>query len=298
VWEETKTRKAFFLPSPVTKHTFRNKPFFLKRDELIHPDFSGNKARKFHYFLTRNFPDVHTVVSYGSAQSNAMYTLSVLAKMRGWRFVYAVHHIAPALKADPHGNYNAALANGMELMEGYEALENWKSQKGVLFIEEGGRQREAQEGVKLLADEIAAWQHERRIERLHVFLPSGTGTTALFLQKHLPASVRVFTVPCVGDEAYLRQQFRMLEADEASYPVILPPPKRYRFGKLYKEHYAMWQELRDETGVTFELLYDPVGWHTLLHHGLLEHDVPLLYVHQGGLKGNESMVRRYCEAPR
>jgi len=287
----------FSLPSPVTEHTFRNYPFFLKRDDLIHPAFSGNKARKFFYFLTRRFPDVHTIVSYGSAQSNAMYSLSVLAKMRGWRFVYAAHHITPALKADPHGNFKAALANGMELIEGYEAINVWKERPGVLFIEEGGRMREAEEGLKRLADEIVAWQNERRIERLNVFLPSGTGTTALFLQKHLPASVTVFTVPCVGDAAYLHKQFRMLENEASYYPVILTPPKRYRFGKLYQEHYAMWQALRNETGVTFDLLYDPVGWHTLLHHGLLEQDVPLLYVHQGGLKGNESMIKRYREAP-
>ena len=39
------------LPSPTETIQFQNYTFFLKRDDLIHPDFSGNKARKFYYFL-------------------------------------------------------------------------------------------------------------------------------------------------------------------------------------------------------------------------------------------------------
>ena len=55
----------------------------------------------------------------------------------------------------------------------------------VLFIEEGGRQEEAEYGIRLLAEEIIEWQKKEKIDKLNVFLPSGTGTTALYLQKNL-----------------------------------------------------------------------------------------------------------------
>jgi 1-aminocyclopropane-1-carboxylate deaminase len=45
-------------------------------------------------------------------------------------------------------------------------------------------------------------------------------------------------------------------------------------------------------GVEFDLLYDPHGWLTLLENPEL-FDNPLLYIHQGGLLGNESMLKRY-----
>ena len=84
---------------------------------LLDHDFSGNKARKLYYFLQNDFPDITKLVSYGSAQSNAMYSLSVLAKMKGWDFEYFVDHIADYLKDHPQGNYKAAVDNGMKIIE-------------------------------------------------------------------------------------------------------------------------------------------------------------------------------------
>ena len=106
-----------FTPSSIEKTHFQGHSFYIKRDDLLHPDFSGNKARKFYYFLRNDFPDVKKLVSYGSAQSNAMYSLSVLAKMKGWEFEYFVDHVAEYLKENPQGNYAGALKNGMRLRQ-------------------------------------------------------------------------------------------------------------------------------------------------------------------------------------
>ena len=276
--------------SPIEQYTFEGHSFYLKRDDLLHPDFSGNKARKFYYFLQNDFPDIKKLVSYGSAQSNAMYSLSVLAKMKGWEFEYYVDHVSDYLKENPHGNYKAALDNGMNIIEHTGSIPH-KHDKGVLFIEEGGRQREAEFGIKVLAEEIMSWQSQNGIEELNVFLPSGTGTTALFLQKHLPSS-SVYTTPCVGDEKYLKKQFSVLDEDENHHPKILSLEKKHHFGKLYRENYKIWLKLQQQTGVVFDLLYDPLGWRTLFVHPEV-FSKPVLYIHQGGVLGNESMLPRY-----
>jgi 1-aminocyclopropane-1-carboxylate deaminase/D-cysteine desulfhydrase-like pyridoxal-dependent ACC family enzyme len=287
---------ALNLPSPVERIFFRERAFFLKRDDHIHSDFSGNKARKFHYFLDHDFPGITRVVSSGSSQSNAMYSLSVLARMRGWTLEYYVDHVAAYLREHSHGNYAGTLSNGALIREG-KPPKNLPDD--VLIIEEGGRQAEAEYGVRMLAQEILDWQEQQAIEALNVFLPSGTGTTALFLSKAFAKRVgigrsrhAVYTTPCVGDSEYLRKQFAMLETDERYWPTILEPPHKYHFGKLYKENYEIWIELQQQTGIEFDLLYDPIGWQTLLSHPVL-FDAPLMYLHQGGLKGNESMIRRY-----
>jgi 1-aminocyclopropane-1-carboxylate deaminase/D-cysteine desulfhydrase-like pyridoxal-dependent ACC family enzyme len=68
--------------------------------------------------------------------------------------------------------------------------------------------------------------------------------------------------------------------------------KKHHFGKLYKDNYKIWLKLQQQTGVEFDLLYDPLGWRVLLEHiGLFES--PVLYIHQGGVLGNESMLPRY-----
>ena len=291
-------------PSPVDTITFEGHSLYLKRDDLLHSDFSGNKARKFHYFLKHHFPDITKIVSSGSAQSNAMYSLSVLAQMRGWEFEYVVDHVAEYLQDNPHGNYKAALDNGMILRQAQQPYCDKTKQafpelvEGTLHIEEGGRQKEAEHGIKILAQEIIDWQKEQGIEELNIFLPSGTGTTALFLQKNLftgqahGIASTVYTCPCVGDVRYLRKQFLELEMDEKYHPTVLSLAKKHHFGKLYKDNYKIWLKLQQQTGVVFDLLYDPLGWRTLVAHPELM-TKPTLYIHQGGVLGNESMLPRY-----
>ena len=276
--------------SPIEQVNFQKKSFFIKRDDLIHKDFSGNKARKFFYFLETDFPQVTTLISHGSNQSNAMYSLSVLCKLKKWKFVYYVTHIPQYLEENPQGNYKYALENGMELIvkENFSKQDIEEDEK-LLFIQEGGALEEASFGLKILSDEITEYISSNKIENIKIFLPSGTGTTALFLQKYL--SLEVLTCACVGDETYLKKQFFELEKKEEYHPTILQRKKKYHFGKLYKENYLLWDELKFQTNIEFDLLYDPIGWDTLLYN--YDEKYNYLYIHQGGLIGNESMLKRY-----
>ena len=271
-------------PSKIETLFFEGREFDLKRDDLLDVHFSGNKARKFHYFLTHEFPKIKRLISHGSAQSNAMYSLSVLAKQKGWEFFYYVDHIPSFLKTAPQGNYAAALANGMTIMIAPFPL---TYEEDTLAIPEGGCMKEAAYGIKQLAKEINSYYHDREIE---IFLPSGTGTTALFLQQYTDFSVH--TTPCVGSKEYLLKQFDTLLPEAKRLPNILTLEKKYHFGKLYREFFEIWVKLKEQTGVSFDLLYDPLGWLTLLaHQSQFQHDI--LYIHQGGLLGNESMLQRY-----
>ena len=298
------------INSSTEEKLFNNHNIYIKRDDLLSKEFSGNKARKFYYFLENEFHQIEKVISYGSSQSNAMYSLSVLAKMKGWKFDYYIDHLSSYLEENPHGNYKYALKNGMQIHVRQDAPLPTENE---LFIEEGGRQKEAKFGIEILAKEILTWKEEQGIDELNVFLPSGTGTTALFLQKAFcqlelgftgtqvsfpletkPMSPKccVYTVPCVGDVEYLKKQFLMLEENENFHPKILTPSKKRHFGKLYRESYNIWLKLREEMGIEFDLLYDPHGWLTLLENPEIL-KTPTLYIHQGGLIGNESMLMRY-----
>ena len=266
--------------SPVQKITFREKNYLIKRDDLLDSRFSGNKARKLHYFLNYDFNNFTKIISHGSAQSNAMYSLSELAKIKGVGFDYYVDHVADYLKQNPHGNYRHALDNGMKILE--ERFPKIIKDE-ELFIPEGGHFVEAEYGIKILADELKEIDAD-------IFLPAGTGTTALYLQKHLKQ--KVYTCACVGGESYLKKQFLELEADESKHPTILNLEKKYHFGKLYREFFEIWIELKDNTDIEFDLLYDPLGWLTMLKHQS-KFKKEILYIHQGGLIGNESMYPRY-----
>ncbi|MBP7227227.1 MAG: 1-aminocyclopropane-1-carboxylate deaminase [Aliarcobacter sp.] len=277
-----------YTNSPIEQITFNKQKYFIKRDDLLDVDFSGNKARKFYYFLKNDFPQIKKIVSSGSAQSNAMYSLSVLCKLKNLEFDYYVDHIASFLKENPSGNYQSALKNKMNIKAESLPL---TFEDDTLYINEGGAVKEASYGIEILANEIKIWAKENKIENLKVFLPSGTGTTALFLQKYLP--FEVLTCACVGNEEYLEKQFNELETK--NHPTIIKTEKKYHFGKLYKEFYEIHNELLHQTNIEFDLLYDSLGWICFEKYvnNLQDKNFQFLYIHQGGILGNISMLKRY-----
>ena len=280
--------------SPIQKITYENFNFLLKRDDLLDTEFSGNKARKFYYFLVNDFPNIKDIISHGSSQSNAMYSLSVLAKNKNWNFTYYVNHIASFLKDMPQGNYKYALQNKAKIIEqeNFDINDTSLENEDTLIIKEGGALHEASFGLKLLANEINDYISTHNLKNIKVFLPSGTGTTALFLQKY--CDVQVMTCACVGNSTYLKEQFLQLENNESIHPKILETKKKYHFGKLYEENYITYKKLLEQTKIEFDLLYDCVGINTLLYHQN-ELDINnIIYIHQGGIIGNETMIPRYA----
>jgi len=296
-------------PSPMQPVNINGFQILIKRDDLINPYFSGNKARKLACFLEGDYSDVRQVISFGSVQSNFLYSLSALAKLKNWQFKFYVQRIPDWLIAKPIGNYAGALGLGANIIE-VDAenlvegnLEDFVSKKfsqlsnDTLLIPEGGRTQQAEVGIIQLAKEIENYCKENNLADPIIMLPSGTGTTALFLAKYfagLKQTYNVMTCACVGDVAYLRKQFSQLSTDKNDWPVILPTNKKYHFGKLYQEHYELWERLKTETNIEFDLLYDPIGWRSLISYLVSNpHNKNVIYIHQGGLLGNESMLARY-----
>ncbi len=315
--------------SPIEKISVAGHKIYIKRDDLLNTHFSGNKARKFAYYLQNNqdLDSITHLVSYGSIQANSLYSLAALAYLKGWQLDYYVNRIPSWLKGSTLGNYGQAVALGANIIELDDALldsmninskvktENLDSimtlfskslSNNNLFIPEGGRHSLAQIGINTLAQEISDYclnhglfSHPNEIQ---IMLPSGTGTTALFLQtwfKENNISIEVLTCPCVGDDSYLQQQFYQLNTKKDHWPTILKSNKKFHFAKLEKSHYQLWQQLLQETKIEFDLLYDPIGWQYLLEYMETlsieknKNSTTIFYLHQGGLVGNQTMLPRY-----
>jgi len=323
------TVTATLLTSPIEQVSVAGYPIYIKRDDLLNTHFSGNKARKFAHYLEQDLSHITHIVSYGSVQANSLYSLAALAHLKGWQLHYYVTRIPTWLQHSTIGNYGQARALGANIIE----IKNISSAPNItrsttsntanqaplnlndimhehaktlpttaLFIPEGGRNTSAQLGVNQLAKELAQYCQQNTLithnTPAKVMLPAGTGTTALFLQTwfsehHIP--IDVLTCACVGDENYLKQQFQQLNPNSAQWPTILPTAKNYHFGKLNPNHYQLWHQIYQETGIEFELLYDPIGWECLLNYLAIhkENTAPLFYIHQGGIMGNQTMLPRY-----
>ena len=282
--------------SPVSQFQFNQRTIYVKRDDLLDPNFSGNKARKLAYFLTHHSADIDTLISYGGNQSNLMYSLSCLAKLKNWKFIYYTNQISSQAQLNVAGNLAASLSNGMQIIATKTKL-NLLAQdlatnlaSNQLLIQQGGAQSEAEFGIQQLASEIRQLAAQQNFAQLAIFLPSGTGTSAFYLQKQL-REFTVYTTNCVGSPEYLEQQFQQLDPHAKIYPTILPN-LNYRFATPYQELLTAYQQLSDSSQIEFDLVYDPIGW-KILSNNLAQISSPLLYIHCGGLIGNSSMLKRY-----
>lgn len=279
--------------SRIDKLKYKDFVFLLKRDDLI-GEINGNKARKLAFFEKNKhiFKAGQRFVSFGSSQSNALAALSLFCYENNFELIFVCEKISSFLRENIHGNLAFAIKHGAKIVENLEFKSRREKALSLLnsddiFIEEGVAMKEAEYGYKNLALELS----EQIKDEVAIFLPSGTGTSAAFLAKH--TKFKVYTCACVGDEAYLRRQILSLEANyDFKNLHILTPPKKYHFAKPYLEFYMLYMDLKQECGVEFDLLYDMLGFITLLDHKKYFKE-KILYIHQGGMEGNISMIKRY-----
>lgn len=285
------------LPSRIDTVQFRGRTFYIKRDDLIDTCLSGNKYRKLFTLIQTPKHTYKKIISYGGGQSNAMLAIACLCRSKGWEFHYYTKTLPKRIKDTAQGNLELAIKEGMIVYEvphesfqqKVEQLEAF-SEVGTLVISQGGADEIAKEGVAQLADEINMWKREKQLDKLSVVLPSGTGTTALYLNEALDDKTNVYTSVLVGDEAYQLEQWKRLS--NGPYPKIFPSKKKQKFAKPYDEYLAIHKELQDATGIIFDLIYAPRTWIEMCEN--IDEDETILYVHTGGVSGNKTMLERYA----
>lgn len=219
-----------------------------------------------------------------------MFAIAALCKIKKWNFYYYTKPVALHVKENNFGNLYASKKLGMKHIE--IALDEYRNfimdlrfnlDEKTLVLDQGGADKLAQRGLELLAKEI----EDSSLHVKSIAVPSGTGTTALYLALALSPEYTVYTVACIGSSDYLKEQMQSLHKIPDNL-VILEASRKYHFAKPYPEFYQMYSKLLD-TGVEFDLLYAPLMWKTLLEYDMEE----IMYIHSGGVSGNKSMLERY-----
>lgn len=279
--------------TPISSICLEGRTFYVKRDDLIDPFLAGNKYRKLYALLQTPSSKLSKVISYGGTQSNAMLAIAALCKKKGWEFVYYTKPLCKEQKELSLGNYAHAMALGMQhrevenvLYRDYIASLRVLEDPLTFILDQGGADLRAREGIECLAREIK----EANLGVKSLATPAGTGTTALFLACALP-EYKVYTAASIGTSDYLKEQMLTLCPSLPKNLVILETKKKYRFAKPYIEFYALHKKLL-ACGIEFDLLYAPAMWEALLEQTQEE----ILYIHSGGVSGNETMLQRYAKA--
>jgi 1-aminocyclopropane-1-carboxylate deaminase len=288
----TKLRQSFYLCRTVTTTT--------------HEALSGNKSWKlYHYYNDQSYGHVKRVVSYGGNQSNAMYAIHQLCKDKQWHFHYFSNPIDNDDVTVNSHYHKVFLEKKNSTIHDYEAeykyyMDTVFDPADTLLIEQGACSEHAREGVERVAQQIHSFAlNELNGEELNILLPSGTGTSCAYLTQYFVrqnANIRVWTVPCVGNKAYLLDQMLKLVPDstflEKNIHIIEAKGKYRKFAHPHVDLYNYWKQFKDEYGIELDLIYAPKTLVTF-EDTKLSRDGIWMYLHTGGVTGNISQLNRY-----
>ncbi len=274
----------------IESHAFRNVDFLIKRDDLIDEKINGNKAYKFYFLFDTKYKHI---VSYGGNQSNAMLAISYITNNKNIKFTYFMPYPSKYLQNNLTGNLKLAIQNNINLKYSKNIEQESKiyaQNNNALFIPQGGALKEAGIGLQKLAKHII----NLKLKDLCIIYSSGSGSSALFLSKFLKSyNIDVFTTNCVGSKDYLIEQFLNLEKNTNLHPNIITTNKKFSFAKPKIELLKIYKEWLSY-GIEFDLLYDCVMWQAISDNiDLFKKYKNRLFIHSGGLSGNETQLKRY-----
>ncbi|QMW06454.1 1-aminocyclopropane-1-carboxylate deaminase/D-cysteine desulfhydrase [Spirosoma foliorum] len=268
------------FPEPVTIR------LFLKRDDLLHPQVSGNKWRKLKYnLLAARNQGFSTLLTFGGAYSNHLYATAAAGHVFGFKTIGLVRGEE---LADKPLNQTLAFCrqSGMQLQFISRADYRRKEEPdflNALFAEfgpcynlpEGGTNELAIRGTAEIIPEIST---QLSYTPDFVCCPVGTGGTVEGLAKSASEETKVLGVmalkiPDVDKQGNWRQL------------------NDYHFGgyaKTTPELIQFIQTFERKTGVLLEQIYTGkmlYGIYDLARKGFFPDNATVVAVHTGGLQG-------------
>ncbi len=187
---------------------------FIKRDDLIHQEISGNKLRKLKYNLLAAIREnVEGIITFGGAYSNHLLATAAAGKELGISVIGMVRGEELNTQSNPILARCHELGMNLEFLTRTEFSAK-KHQNGLVQIEgsnywvipEGGANAEGIEGCTEIVTELD--QHYD-----YYVVAQGTTTTSLGLLKSIPEHAKLIVVPVLKGFDVEREMRTLLQDD-------------------------------------------------------------------------------------
>lgn len=297
------------LPSPIE---LVNHPLFkaqgvhvqLKRDDLIHPEISGNKWRKLKLNIEKAKAGKYEgILTFGGAYSNHISATAAAGKALGIATIGIIR--GEELNAESNDTLRNAAANGMQLVFVTREEYSWRYEKdyeyslrnrfgNVLVICEGGANFHGVMGCTEIVAEL-----EREPD--YFILPAGTGTTAAGILI-AAEKAKVIAVPVFKKGDFIRDEIRELlyysglddvTIDEKMAQLELATEYHFGgYGKFTPELIAFLNETHKKTGIELDQIYTGKMFYALcdwVNKGQIAPESSVVAIHTGGLQGTSSI---------
>ena len=295
------------IPSPleVIKYplfTEKKINVYVKRDDLIHPEISGNKWRKLKYNLIEaKAQKKNTILTFGGAYSNHISATGAVGKIFGFKTIGVVRG-EETLPLNP--TLLQAKKDGMRLLyvsradyrkkNTAEFIDKLKDELGDFYIiPEGG-------GNKLGVLGCNDIVHEIDIEFSYILTNCGTGATLAGICEVLNKKQKAIGVPVLKGGEFIHNEIKLLLGDtytsaESQYTL----EKGYHFGGYAKHNQELILFMRDfmaKTNIKTDPIYTGKLFYALVD--LVKKDYfkegsTIVVVHTGGLQGIKGFEKRH-----
>ena len=277
---------------------------FIKREDLIHAEISGNKWRKLKYNLIEaKKTNQSTLLTFGGAFSNHISAVAAAGAEFGFRTIGIIRG-EQVLPLNPTLSF--AKKCGMDLHFINRTLyrnknkpdyqNRLKNQFGDFFLlPEGGTNCLALEGCSEIIQEVK----NKHIDTDYYCVSCGTGGTISGIISGLNGEKKVLGFSALKGDFLTTEVFKLLNecvGKEFSNWEILT---EYHFGG-----YAKWtpelinfiNQLYEETTIPFDPIYTGkmlFGIYDLIRKDFFEKGSSLMVIHTGGLQGIQGFNNRF-----
>lgn len=283
------------LISPV--FTKKGIEVFIKREDRIDQEISGNKWRKLKYnFLAAKDQGLKAILTFGGAYSNHIAATAAAAKKFGFQSIGIIR--GDELSVDSNPTLQKASNDGMNLQfisrRDYKNRDdkNWVRQLGrkydAFVVPEGGSNQLALRGVQELVDEID-------IEFDHIVCPVGTGGTLAGIAGGLIDGQKAVGISTLKGETYLEGMVDDLVKKTTSWKLI----HDYHFGG-YAKFDSHLIEFINQFRAEYQIALDPIytgkmmyAVFDLIKKGKFPDGSRVICVHTGGLQGIAGFNQQY-----
>lgn len=286
------------LQSPfLKKHKVQ---LYVKRDDLIHPFFGGNKWRKLKYNLSAAKESQYdTLLTFGGAWSNHIYATAAAAKHFGFKSIGII-------RGEQHSTLNPTLtfaeSCGMQLhyvsREEYRKKHQEHYQKILLkkfgkvyILPEGGSNQLAITGCKEIISEI-----NTDINKPFdvICCASGTGATLAGLISAITPTQQAIGFSALKGGDFLEQDvINFLNKTNTTAATNWQIETDFHFGGYAKINHELILFMRDfkaEYGFELDAVYTGkmfFGLFKLIAEKTFEAGSSIVAIHSGGLQGNK-----------
>lgn len=275
---------------PVVEIPFRkNVRLFIKREDLVHPEISGNKYWKlFHNvnnYLAEN-PQNPLLMTFGGAYSNHIAALSALGKIHNIRTVGIIRGNELEYRWKENPTLRFASENGMHFC--FVSREDYRDKDALseklknefpeaLIIPEGGTNLAAVKGIRnMLNSDTQDFDY--------LCAAVGTGGTVAGISKFAENHQKVIGFKVVDDDSLHsrvtelsgKENFTLIDAHFGGY------------GKISDENIAFINAFSREFGLQLEPVYTGKMMRKLfqlVEEGCFPQNCKILAFHTGGLQG-------------